>query len=162
MANLSDKVAPSGVATTAQLNAKAPIASPTFTGVPAVPTASLGTDTTQIATTAFTTAAIAAATPDWEIIYTTTTPINGTITLDTGKLFSDYRTLCFAGGNLGTGGLHRMTIPTSDFELGAVCVIFSMYSSGWRWVRVTYLTDTTFNLNRVAVGYNLGNVWGLK
>jgi hypothetical protein len=53
MANLSDKVTPSGVATTAQLNAKAPIASPTFTGVPAVPTASSGTDTTQIASTAF-------------------------------------------------------------------------------------------------------------
>jgi len=44
MANLSDKVTPSGVAT---------IASPTFTGVPAAPTASSGTDTTQIASTAF-------------------------------------------------------------------------------------------------------------
>lgn len=32
---------------------KAPIASPTFTGVPAAPTASTGTSTTQIATTAF-------------------------------------------------------------------------------------------------------------
>lgn len=33
--------------------AKADIASPTFTGVPAAPTASLGTNTTQLATTAF-------------------------------------------------------------------------------------------------------------
>jgi hypothetical protein len=36
-----------------QLNAKAPTASPTFTGVPAAPTAATGTDTTQVATTAY-------------------------------------------------------------------------------------------------------------
>lgn len=35
------------------LNLKAPLASPTFTGVPAAPTATVGTNTTQIATTAF-------------------------------------------------------------------------------------------------------------
>lgn len=37
----------------------APVASPTFTGVPAAPTASPGTSTTQLATTAFVSAAIA-------------------------------------------------------------------------------------------------------
>lgn len=36
-----------------QLDAKAPVASPTFTGIPAAPTATVGTNTTQIATTAF-------------------------------------------------------------------------------------------------------------
>ncbi len=36
-----------------QLDAKAPLASPTFTGTPAAPTASPGTNTTQVATTAF-------------------------------------------------------------------------------------------------------------
>lgn len=36
-----------------QLNTKAPIASPAFTGVPTAPTATLGTNTTQIATTAY-------------------------------------------------------------------------------------------------------------
>ena len=34
-------------------NAAAPLASPTFTGVPAGPTAAVATDTTQLATTAF-------------------------------------------------------------------------------------------------------------
>jgi hypothetical protein len=38
-----------------QLNLRAPIASPTFTGVPAVPTAAPGTNTTQAASTAFVT-----------------------------------------------------------------------------------------------------------
>ena len=36
-----------------QLNDKAPLASPTFTGTPAAPTATAGTSTTQVATTAF-------------------------------------------------------------------------------------------------------------
>jgi hypothetical protein len=38
----------------------APLASPTFTGVPAAPTATAGTDTTQVATTAMVQAAVAA------------------------------------------------------------------------------------------------------
>ena len=42
------------------LNLKATLASPTFTGVPAAPTAAPGTNTTQLATTAFVTAAGAA------------------------------------------------------------------------------------------------------
>lgn len=42
---------------------KANINSPTFTGTPAVPTASAGTNTTQIATTAFVTAALSAVYP---------------------------------------------------------------------------------------------------
>lgn len=41
------------------LDLKAPLASPTFTGVPAAPTAAGGTNTTQIATTAFVNSAIA-------------------------------------------------------------------------------------------------------
>jgi microcystin-dependent protein len=41
----------------------APFASPAFTGVPTAPTAALGTNTTQLATTAFTTAAVAAGIP---------------------------------------------------------------------------------------------------
>lgn len=41
------------------LDAKAPVASPTFTGVPAAPTATAGTNTTQLATTAFVTAGLA-------------------------------------------------------------------------------------------------------
>lgn len=40
------------------LGAKAPLASPAFTGVPTAPTAAEGTDTTQIATTAFVQAAV--------------------------------------------------------------------------------------------------------
>ena len=51
-------------ATTSALATKAPLASPTFTGVPVAPTATAGTNTTQIATTAFVTAATIAAAGD--------------------------------------------------------------------------------------------------
>lgn len=44
----------------AKLDATAPIASPTFTGTPAAPTAAAGTKTTQLATTAFVYTALAA------------------------------------------------------------------------------------------------------
>ena len=44
--------------TVASIAAKASLASPTFTGTPAAPTAASGTNTTQIATTAFVTAAV--------------------------------------------------------------------------------------------------------
>lgn len=44
-----------------QINAKAALASPTFTGAPKAPTAAAGTSTTQLATTAFVTAAVSTA-----------------------------------------------------------------------------------------------------
>jgi hypothetical protein len=51
---LSANIAESQVTNlTSDLSAKAPIASPTFTGTPSAPTAANGTNTTQIATTAF-------------------------------------------------------------------------------------------------------------
>ena len=43
------------------LDAKAPLASPTFTGTPVAPTATSGTNTTQIATTAFVTSAVSSS-----------------------------------------------------------------------------------------------------
>jgi hypothetical protein len=51
--------------TVASLNLKAPLASPEFTGIPKAPTATAGTSTTQIATTAFVAASVSSgATPD--------------------------------------------------------------------------------------------------
>lgn len=51
--NTSDEDKPISTAMAAALAEKAPIASPTFTGTPKGPTASAGTNTTQLATTAF-------------------------------------------------------------------------------------------------------------
>lgn len=63
--NTSDANKPISTATQTALDTKAPLASPALTGTPTVPTATIGTNTTQIANTAFVTSAIAAAaTPD--------------------------------------------------------------------------------------------------
>lgn len=59
---------------------KADIASPTLTGVPAAPTAAAGTNTTQIATTAFVTAAVTAY--DAALTVSTTQIENDAITAD--------------------------------------------------------------------------------
>jgi hypothetical protein len=54
--------ATSGDYTVSEVTGAAPLASPTFTGVPAAPTATTGNNTTQIATTAFVHTAVAAGT----------------------------------------------------------------------------------------------------
>lgn len=56
--NTSDVNKPVSTATQTALNLKANLASPTFTGTPEAPTASTGTSSTQIATTAFVQSAI--------------------------------------------------------------------------------------------------------
>lgn len=57
---------------------RAPIASPTFTGVPAAPTAAVDTNTTQVATTAFVVAQAAAANP----------VMNGSVAVGTSTRFA--------------------------------------------------------------------------
>lgn len=54
--NTPDAGKPVSTAQQTALDLKAPLASPTFTGVPAAPTAAAGTNTTQLASTAFVTA----------------------------------------------------------------------------------------------------------
>lgn len=58
--NTTDAAKPVSTATTTALALKANLAGPTFTGVPAAATATLGTNTTQLSTTAFVQAAVAA------------------------------------------------------------------------------------------------------
>lgn len=58
VSNTSDANKPVSTATQTALNAKANLASPAFTGVPKVPTAAVGTNTTQAASTEFVQAAV--------------------------------------------------------------------------------------------------------
>ena len=64
---------------------RAPLASPTFTGTPAAPTASAGTNTTQVATTAFVQTALTN-----KITYGTTDLTSGTSALATGVVYLVY------------------------------------------------------------------------
>jgi hypothetical protein len=58
------------------ISSKADIASPAFTGTPAAPTAASGTNTTQLATTAFVTAALAVVYPVGSIYINATSSTN--------------------------------------------------------------------------------------
>ena len=67
------------------LGAKAPLASPTFTGTPKAPTAASGTNNTQLATTAFVQQEIAAAAEVFWATYNTTTEAEITAAVTAGK-----------------------------------------------------------------------------
>jgi hypothetical protein len=66
------------------ISSKADLASPTFTGTPAAPTASSGTSTTQLATTAFVTAALGAIYPVGSIYVNAAVSTNPTTLLGFG------------------------------------------------------------------------------
>ena len=89
-------------------NGKAPINNPTFTGIPSAPTATAGTNNTQIATTAFTTTAIAGKmnNPSLTASYIpkalTATTIGNSRLLDTGTYL----------------GIETVNTPTKDITLG--------------------------------------------
>ena len=75
---------------TADITGKANLASPTFTGTPAAPTASQGTNTTQLATTAFVNAEIAADTAVKAPLASPT--FTGTVTIPSGANIADIGT----------------------------------------------------------------------
>lgn len=77
-------------------NLKAPLASPTFTGVPAAPTAASGTNTTQLATTAFVTAAASSG----GLAYTANQMVyvqkGGSDVTGTGTILNPWLTIAYA------------------------------------------------------------------
>lgn len=79
------------------VNSKADIASPTFTGTPLAPTASSGTNTTQIATTAFVTTALSAIYPVGSI-YT-----NASVSTNPGTLLGFGTWTAFGAGRVMVG-----------------------------------------------------------
>jgi lysophospholipase L1-like esterase len=107
----------------AALTAKADIASPTLTGTPSAPTATAGTNTTQIATTAFVKTEVAAVFPE-PVTMASLTPVVD-IRFDTVTGLSDGASLT-AIANAGSGG--AITIAGTPKWRGGVdgrgCVTF--------------------------------------
>jgi hypothetical protein len=85
--NTTDANKPVSTATQTALDLKANLASPTLTGTPAAPTATTGTNTTQIATTAFVQAEIDASVQPGALYQTTapTSPEIGQIWIDSDE-----------------------------------------------------------------------------
>ncbi len=93
---------------TADILLKANITSPNFNGVPTAPTAAAGTNTTQIATTAFVTASTLAAVPD------ATSSLKGKI-----KLVNDLGGTADAPTVNSIGGVSSSTISNFDTRISA-------------------------------------------
>jgi hypothetical protein len=112
--NTSDANKPISTATQAALDTKAPLASPALTGTPTVPTATIGTNTTQIASTAFVNSAIAAATtPD------ATETVKGKIKL-TGDLGGTADAPTVATNAITSAKILDGTIATADLASASV------------------------------------------
>jgi microcystin-dependent protein len=141
----------------------APLASPTFTGVPAAPTASPGTNTTQIATTAFVASAPGVGTEGNQNTSGTAAGITGTTTaaVPTGALASGTadsttflrgdRTWAVVEGVPAGTVIHvaMNTAPTGYLAADGAAVSRSTYSTLFAAVGTTFGAgngSTTFNL----------------
>jgi len=156
--------------TTAQtaINSKADTASPTLTGTPAAPTATEGTNTTQVATTAFVETAtskanIADAVYPVGAIFTTVTAyansaavvtaIGGTtwVAFGAGKVLvgldatdTDFDTAGSSTGSAGSGGAKTHTLTTS--EMPAHTHDIKMRTEGVAGTGQTVLYDTNLEI----------------
>ena len=101
-----------------QLNAKAPTASPTFTGTPAAPTAAVNTNTTQIATTAYVVAQIADDAPTktgtgasgtWGIDISGTAALATSVTATANNTANETVYITFVDGATGSQGIETDT-----------------------------------------------------
>jgi hypothetical protein len=105
---------------TLNLTGYAPLASPTFTGVPAAPTAAATTNTTQVATTAFAQAAIAA--DNIKILHVADEKSEGTnggtssAGMNTRVLQTVIGTNNITGASLGS---NQITLPAGTFHISA-------------------------------------------
>lgn len=101
----SPAVLPNQVVIKSQLDAKADLASPTLTGTPTAPTAAPGTNTTQIATTAFVAGGLATK----ENTFSKNTAFN--------KNFGTTAGTVVEGGTLGSNAYTSTVIPTNTNQL---------------------------------------------
>jgi hypothetical protein len=129
--NTTDLNKPISTATQTALDLKAALASPTFTGTPAAPTAASGTDTTQLATTAF----VLANSPS---IPTTTAGDGQWVKISVG----DSTALTLPAG--GTWAYFFMTIDKATGEFRTPIITISVAAGG--------TTVTTTSASQLAYG----------
>jgi hypothetical protein len=110
-----------------QLDAKAPLGSPALIGTPTAPTASAGTNTTQVATTAFVTDAVATSllsSTGMTLLGTLTTTSGSTQTLS-GLTLTSYKQLV-----LEWNGVSHNSGTSQDFSIGAGKVMNATPATG--------------------------------
>jgi hypothetical protein len=136
------------------ISTKADLVSPTFTGTPAAPTASPGTNTTQVATTAFVGAAVTAATGSLG----TMSSQNANNVAITGGSITGITDLAVADGGTGVSALTADNVILGD---GTNPVKFVapgtsgnvLISNGTTWTSAALSTITSFDVSAVGNGY---------
>jgi len=140
---------------------KAPIASPTFTGVPAAPTAVTTTNTTQIATTAFVQQEIASGTDTFStaLLHIQDQQTNGT----SGGTFTSgawrTRTLNTAITNEISGASlssNQITLPAGTFWIEASAPAVSVQEHKAKLVNISDVSDTILGTSAFASNANTG------
>ena len=159
----SDASIQTTAATTPDLSAYAPLASPTFTGTPAAPTATSGTNTTQLATTAFVASAVGSIDLTPYALLPDTLPAVGTLLSYGGN-----RQLA-AGGTVTHGGALNISRTTGSNDTK----VWSVSDGGaerlglyWQFgypelvvgSNTSIVKDTTFQLG--SIGLRLGSASG--
>jgi hypothetical protein len=125
-------VAPSQNAVFDALALKAPLASPGLTGVPTAPTAAPGTNTTQVATTAFVAAGVASLVALAQTVNAQTGTTYTLVTADAGKLVT-----------LNNGSAITLTVPQDSDATIAVGTYIDLYQLGAGQVTVAAGTGAT-------------------
>jgi hypothetical protein len=135
------------------ISSKADTASPTFTGTPAAPTAASGTNTTQLATTAFVTAALQAVYPVGSIY------INATSSTNPGTLLGFGTWEAFGAGRMIVGlDASDASFDTAEETGGSKDAI--VVSHTHTATSTSVVTDSGHTHNIGNTGSGIGNAGG--
>jgi hypothetical protein len=141
--NLTNNISTNTASITANsiaINLKAPLVSPNFTGTPTAPTASAGTNTTQLATTAFV---------DNAVSNINVGSITGTISVTNGGTGVSNITGLVKGNGIGA---MTTAIAGSDYQQPIILTTTGVGSAT--------LSGTTLNIPTISSTVNAGNISG--
>jgi hypothetical protein len=135
----------------------APLDSPIFTGTPAAPTATAGTNTTQVATTEFVSNAVSTATSGTFVDLTTTQTVAGAKVFSSDITVNGLKIGIGAGNDLtntaiGRDALITNTIGVSNIALGTSALRSNSTASYNVGIGFETLKNTTSGGNNTAVG----------
>jgi hypothetical protein len=143
--NTTDANKPVSTATQTALDAKAPLASPVLTGTPTAPTATAGTNNTQIATTAYADAAVAAIVDGAPALLNTLNELAAAISDDeefSATITTSIGTKVAKSGDTMTGALTLPGAPTSNLHAATKAYVDTASTAGLSYVD-THAAKTT-------------------
>jgi hypothetical protein len=149
--NTTDANKPVSTATQAALDAKAPLASPVLTGTPTAPTATAGTNNTQVATTAYADAAVAAIVDGAPALLNTLNELAAAISDDeafSATITTSIGTKVAKSGDTMTGNLTLSGNPSSALHAATKQYVDSASDTGITAVN-THVSSTT-NVHGIA------------